>query len=145
MVTIEEAEKLLFEAEFFINDLNIKLNSKQSERLLSNTAWLSDNIERNRKETFGKLKETIQSLSKHYSRNISTNQFDSTVILCEQIIIKIEDLNRLIKEEGSPYDISLKWKFYEPQIDEKLKSLRNRIGILRRVIAQVRISYGDAW
>jgi len=132
MATLEDAEVYLNAVENSIGEIRQKYDSKQAERVLSSPVWMSDFLEGIIKNKINSLKEALSSVRDHHVGDFkSTTQFDAVITMCSDLGKLLSDINTLYKMRSNYVDIRLKIQYSLPQMEEKMKSMRNRFNIIK--------------
>jgi len=142
---IEEADQLLKEFEFSIRDLTQKYEGKQSQRLFTSTVWIVDHLESKVKSQLNQVKKEMDAL-KNTSEN-ATIQNNAGISL--QHVQEIEcGINEILFPYKNNYEIGQidqAWAKSLPAINEKLKSLRHRIDIIKNTFVTKKKIEDEDW
>ena len=132
MPTLEDADAYLAAVENYIADVKLKLDSKQSVRLVSNHVWMQDYIEKAIINKLMPLKDSLVSFrSAHMGSFKSPTQLDAVLKLTDEITELLKDINHQYRIRSNYIDIKMKWGYSYPQMLEKVKSMRNRFNIIK--------------
>lgn len=132
MATLDETENFLVDVEHTINVLKEKCTNKQNDRVLSSHVWMSDYIEGIIKDQVNPLKEALTSVKNSYVGDFkSATQFDAVIAFCNDINKLLNDINTQYKMRSNLVDLKLKFQYNMPQIEDKVKHMRNRFNIIR--------------
>lgn len=141
---LEDAELLLIKIEKGIQDLKLKFDSKQSERLISNHVWMADYIENSIKRHTNPLKDLLMKLKGSSMGDFkSSTNFDVAVKYCTEIEKTIDGILFLYKTRAGIIDLKLKWQYNLPAITESFNHLKNRFMIIKGQITRKRFEYEE--
>ncbi len=132
MATLDETEGYLREVENAVRNLKEKYTSKQNERVLSSHVWMSDYVSGIIKDQVNPLKDSLTSVKDSYVGDFkSSTQFDAVIAFCTDVNKLLNEINTQYKMRSNLVDIKLKFQYNLPQIEEKVKHMRNRFNIIK--------------
>lgn len=144
-MAIDEVDQILKSFEFSIRDLTQKYDSKQAMRLFASNVWVIDHLESKVKKELGPIKKELENL-KTTSENV-TIQNNAAIS-----IQHIQDIERYVEELLFPYknnydfsQIDSAWGKSLPSINEKLKSLRHRVDIIKNTFVTKKKIQDEDW
>ncbi|MBS3152017.1 hypothetical protein J4230_01260 [Candidatus Woesearchaeota archaeon] len=144
MATLDDAEGFLVGVENTVKELGEKYNSKQSERVLSSHVWMSDYIDGMVKNKVNRLRDALTTLKdKHVGEFRSVTQFDAIITFCNDISKLLNDINTLYRMRSNYVDIKLKFQYNLPQIEDKIKHMRNRFNIIKGQLTKKTFEYEE--
>ncbi|HIH25840.1 hypothetical protein J4476_04900 [Candidatus Woesearchaeota archaeon] len=132
MTKIDDMEFHLDKIESFVNDIKYKLQSKQSERVLSSHVWMSDSIEKTINNSVKPFMDSIKDFKSEYEQAVGpTVQFDFIIKHSNELNKHLNNLNSSYKNKLPFSQISPQLNQSIPEISSNLNSLRNRFNILK--------------
>ena len=132
MTKIDDMEIHLSNIESFVNDIKFKVQSKQSERVLSSHVWMSDMIEKTLNKSVKPFIDSIKDLKLEYEQAVGpTVQFDFIVKQSNELNKHLSNINSSYKNKLPFSQISPQLNQTIPDISYNLTSLRNRFNILK--------------
>ncbi len=146
MATLEEADNFLVGVENLYTDLKDKYSSKTNERVLSSHVWMIDYISNAINKKVTPLKDSLSMLrDQHVGDFKSSTQFDALLKFCDEINKILNDINQLYKMRSNVVDIKLKFQYALPQIQDKLKHMRNRFNIIKSQLSKKQFELEEDW
>ena len=144
MATLEDTDNFLAGVENLVKDIRNKYESKQNERVISSHVWMSDYIDQAIKNKVMPLKDSLTTLKdRHVGDFKSTTQFDAIINFCSDIIKILNEVNTLYKMRANLVDLKLKWQYALPQIEDKVKHMRNRFNIIKSQLSKKVFEYEE--
>ncbi|MEK6947814.1 MAG: hypothetical protein AABX19_01080 [Nanoarchaeota archaeon] len=132
MAKLEDMESHLNNIESFVSDIKYKVQSKQSERVLSSHVWMSDMIEKTITKSVKPFIDSIKEFKSEYEKAVGpTVQFDFIVKHSNELNKHLSNLNSSYKNKLPFSQISPQLNQSIPEISANLTSLRNRFNILK--------------
>ncbi len=146
MTSLEDADGYLIKIENVVRELKDKYDSKTSERVLSSHIWMGDFLEQCKKKVQN-FKDSISLLkNSHVGEFKSATQFDTLLTLSNETIKCFNDLLVIYKMRASFIDIKMKLCYSLPQLQDKVKSMRNRFNIIKGQLSKKQFEYEeDSW
>lgn len=141
---LEDAELLLAQIERGLQDIKLKFESKQSERIISNHVWMSDYIDKSVKKHIAPLKDLLMKLRGSSMGDFKTStNFDVAARYCSEIERTLESLLFLYRTRASITDLKLKWQYSLQPIMENFNHLKNRFAIIKGQLGRKRFEYEE--
>ena len=146
MTSLEDADGYLVRVENVVKELKDKYDSKTSERVLSSHVWMGDFLEQCKKKVQN-FKDSVTTLRDgHVGEFKSATQFDTLITMSDEMNKFFNDVLVIYKMRSSFIDIRMKLSYSLPQLQDKVKSMRNRFNIIKGQLSKKQFEYEeDSW